>query len=399
MKILYITKNMPFGAAEAFIFAEIEDHLKAGWDVTIAPVQLGPLIHKRGQPLLARTLNQGILSFDILGSFFLGLLTQPFLILSLLFTVITHHNLKVLPRNLVIFPKAVWLGRLTKKMGIEHIHVHWIAVPASVGLIASKIANVPMSITAHRYDIAQNNLIDEKFASSKFVRAIDAPGIEELKAQAKTKITDPIIIRMGVEIAPFEAPSREGTFNLIRAIIGARFVEKKGHETLVRAIAIARDRGVEVSLDIYGDGPLEGHIRGLVDELKLTDLITFKGVASHEDLLGHIRSGRYDVGVLPSVTAKNGDKEGIPVFLMESMAANLPVISTPNGGITELIDGKSGILVPEYDSHALANAFITLANDESLRKSLAKKGFEKVFSEFSIISCARQLREKIVSSA
>jgi glycosyltransferase involved in cell wall biosynthesis len=187
---------------------------------------------------------------------------------------------------------------------------------------------------------------------------------------------------------------RPGPLTRLNAIIGARFVEKKGHATLFDAIAAARGRGVEVATDVFGDGPLEQALREQVRKLGIDDLVLFRGIVSHDELLARLHSGDYDVGVLPSVVARDGDKEGIPVFLMESMGAGLPVISTPNGGILELIDETTGILVPEHDARALANAFVRLAQDGEFRHRLAEQGRRKVLAEFSIESCAEQLRAR-----
>jgi glycosyltransferase involved in cell wall biosynthesis len=133
----------------------------------------------------------------------------------------------------------------------------------------------------------------------------------------------------------------------------------------------------------------------LVASLGVGELVHFKGVASHEFLLDRLISGDYDVAVLPSVTTPSGDKEGIPVFLMEAMAAGVPVISTPNGGIAELIDAETGVLVPEYDVEALARAIVLLANDGDARIARAGRAREQVRRNFSSEGCVAALRQRI----
>lgn len=396
MNLLYITKELPFGAAEAFIYAELAEHKANGCNILIAPVTKGEVVHDAGRALLPRTLAKGLLGGEIIGAFFAELASRPLTVLGVLLSTIEFSKPKLIPRNMAVWAKGVWLARKAVENRIDHIHAHWIAVPATMAMIASKLSDIPMSITAHRYDIAQQNLIPAKFKASTFVRAIDGPGARELGDQLDPGQPLPVIIRMGVEVSPSSVSLRGGPLTRVRAIIGARYVAKKGHTTLISAVAIARENGLEVEIDAFGDGPLLEQLNAQARRIGVSDLVHLNGTASHNDLLAKLRSGDYDFSVLPSVVTEDGDKEGIPVFLMESMGVGLPVVSTPNGGIVELIHEGSGILVPEHDEVALADAFLKLAADEELRRSLAQKGRERVVDEFSIESCARRLREHFV---
>ncbi|WP_408590481.1 glycosyltransferase [Novosphingobium sp.] len=397
MKLLYVTKAMPFGAAEAFIFPEIEDHLANGWDVRIAPVAREKLVHRRADALLDRTYGLGLFHPKMFAALGRELLRQPATVLATFGTMLQARP-SLWPRNLAVWVKGVWLGNEARRLGIDHIHVHWIAVPATMGLVAARIAGVGMSITCHRYDIAQRNLVPQKFAAATFVRAIDTPGAQELAALLPTGEKRPEIIRMGVKLPETQVVLRDGALDRVRGIIGARLVDKKGHSTLFKAIARARELGVELELDVYGDGPLESRLLREIDELGIADLVHMLGVASHELLLERLLSSDYDVALLPSVTTSTGDKEGIPVFLMEAMAAGLPVISTPNGGISELIDDKTGALVPEYDDEALAGAIVQLASDPALRQSRAVAARAFVQQDFSVEGCCAGLRARIVAT-
>jgi len=396
MKLLYVTKQLPFGVDEAFIYAEVRDHLENGCDVTIVPVNKGPLIHDSGRALLDRTIATDLLDWNVVAGFLAEFLCHPIAVIRCLASTIEPLRARLIPRNLAVWAKGVWLAREVRARGIEHIHVHWIAVPATMGLIASRLSKVTMSITAHRYDIAQGNLISAKFDGATFVRAIDGPGANELSAFLRNDQKRPTLIRMGVEIPKQSVSLRGGSLPRLSAIIGARLVAKKGHETLLNAVALARKQGVDVAIDVYGDGPLQSRLTSQVHNLRISDLISFKGPISHPQLLQRLASGDYDLGVLPSITTEDGDKEGVPVFLMEAMGVALPVVSTPNGGISELIQGGTGILVPERDAAALAEAFVRLAGDGELRLRLGLAGRRRVEEEFSITATARHLRERFV---
>jgi colanic acid/amylovoran biosynthesis glycosyltransferase len=390
MKLLYVTREAPYGDNEGFILPEIDSHIQAGWDVFVCPLDGRRLVHRIEQTVLDRTLNKLLISPSICAGAVAQFVKTPHLALGTLWKVLTRSRIRLLPRNLAVWPKGLWLGRQVRLLDIQHIHVHWIAVPATMGFIAASVAEVPFSITAHRYDIAQGNMIPTKFETASFIRAIDEGGASELAEQAEHNEHRPIILRMGVDIPEQPAPlPPEGAF---RGIVGARLAEKKGYGYLLEAVALAKQRGVAVHIDAFGDGPLETELRRQASQSGISDLITWHGSVGHETLLERIRSGDYHFGVLPSVTAKDGDKEGIPVFLMEAMAAGLPVVSTPNGGIRELVVPGTGLLVDERNSEAIASAMIQLAQNPSERQAMGESARQRIITEFSIEARMNELR-------
>lgn len=393
MKLLYVTRAAPYGDDEGFILPEIENHIAAGWDVFVCPLDGRQLVHRIKQEVLDHTLNRLLISPSICAGAVAQFVKTPRLALDTLWKVLSRSRIDLLPRNLAAWPKGLWLGRQVRLLNIQHIHVHWIAVPATMGFIAASVAKVPFSITAHRYDIAQGNLIPIKFRAASFIRAIDEGGAMELASQTEHDSHRPIVLRMGVEIPdlPAKNPGAEG----FRGIIGARLVEKKGYAYLLEAISIADQRGVSVHIDAYGDGPLEAELRQRAEQLGVSHLITWQGAVGHDVLLERLQSGDYHFSVLPSVTAADGDKEGIPVFLMEAMAAALPVIATPNGGIRELVAPGTGLLVDEKNSEAIAAAIIQLATNPSERQEIGKRARSRIIERFSIEARMIELRALI----
>lgn len=392
MKCIYVTKNLPFGMSEAFIFPEIEDHIQSGMELFVVPTRLSKLVHLQKESILLRTLARPLIDAVILRAFIEEAIgNRQGMALCWRYLMKTRGiNLKI--RNAAVLPKAAWLARWCRTNGIEHIHSHWLAVPSTLALFASQLSGTAYSITAHRYDIAQRNLVDEKCQSATFVRAIDEAGLQEIKAELKEGTPLPILLRMGVPTALNMAPPSYGELSPLNVIVGARFVEKKGLSNLIRAVALLRERGRATEVDLYGEGPLEQQLRELVIATGVSDVINFRGPASHDELSHQLTSGRYHVAVLPSVVAKNGDKEGIPVFLMEAMAAGLPVIGTDSGGISELLHDGAGLTVPQGDEVALANALHRIAQDETLRAELTAHGLSRVTQEYSAKTVANRLR-------
>ena len=160
--------------------------------------------------------------------------------------------------------------------------------------------------------------------------------------------------RMGIDCSMFDFAVRErGEGEPLRLITVARLVEKKGVEYAIRAVARLVADGIAVEYCVVGDGPLHDPLAKLVSELGLSDHVKIMGAMSHASVAALLTYSH--VMVAPSVTAANGDMEGIPVAMMEAMASGLPVVSTIHSGIPELIsDGVTGYLVPERDTDALA---------------------------------------------
>jgi len=120
-------------------------------------------------------------------------------------------------------------------------------------------------------------------------------------------------------------------------------------------VAALRRDGVDMSLDIVGDGPLRPALDSLVAELGMHNAVRIIGARSHDEVARVM--GAAHLFAAPSVTASDGDMEGIPVALMEAMASGLPVVATRHSGIPELVEDRvSGVLVPERDTAALASA-------------------------------------------
>lgn len=393
-KLLYVTKQLPFGLTEAFILPEIASHLRAGWDVWLAPLQGGDLQHVQARPLLDRTLAAGLASPKVLANLLWTLLFRPRWVWRSVTVALQSRSWMLRLKNLAVAPKALWLARRLEREGFDHVHVHWLAVPATYGGLAADLALKPWSVTAHRYDIAQSNLVPWKLRKAKFVRAIDRKGAAEIEALSDGGPA-PIVLHMGVELGASLAPVAQGVLEPFRVVMAARFVEKKGHRDLIEAISLAKAAGQRVECDLFGEGPLENGLRLLAEETGVADQIRFRGPSSHDELMAALVGGLYHAAVLPSVTARDGDKEGIPVFLMEAMAAGLPAVTTPNGGIVELAGDGAACLVPEKSPAALSAALLSLARDQKERKRLAVAGREQVVREFEIERCMTRLRQLI----
>jgi len=253
-----------------------------------------------------------------------------------------------------------------------------------IGAISGKIVTI-----FHGYDMTAipkscgDNVYERLFATGDLFLPIS----EHWRNRLIQMGCDPdkiIVHRMGVDLESLTfIPRVISGGSPIRIITVARLVEKKGVEYGIRAVAALVEKFPQITYEIAGDGPLRESLQALIEELGINNKIRLIGWRSNDEIKRLLRCAH--ILLAPSVTAENGDQEGIPVALMEAMAMGLPVISTFHSGIPELIDdGVSGYLVPERDVDTLALKIFTLIEypDESTR--MARAGRDKIKTKFDI---------------
>lgn len=166
--------------------------------------------------------------------------------------------------------------------------------------------------------------------------------------------------RTGVPVPPV-TPAIVRPTSDIRLLQACRFIDKKGLDVSLRAVALLRRRGYPVRLDLAGGGPAEPALRQLAGELGIGEALNFLGFLANDDLLARLPN--YHAFLHPSRTTASGDREGIPNSLLEAMAVGLPVVSTRHSGIPEVIvDGENGCLIPTAEPDLLANAIAALVD-------------------------------------
>lgn len=187
--------------------------------------------------------------------------------------------------------------------------------------------------------------------------------------------------RMGIDSKQFKCRSfNKPLSKKLKIITVARFTEKKGLTYALDAMAILQNQGIEFEYNIIGGGELKSDIEEQIAKLALKNvkLLGFQPQNKVSDLLNES-----DVFLLPSITAKSGDMEGIPVSLMEAMAMGLIAVSTYHSGIPELIsDSKSGFLVPERNAEEIAKVALKIVNDEINIEEIRKEAKERIDASF-----------------
>jgi colanic acid/amylovoran biosynthesis glycosyltransferase len=237
--------------------------------------------------------------------------------------------------------EAAWLAG---RVRADHAHAHFAFGAATIALLYGRISGVPASFTAHAQDLyggVPAAVLGRKAAAAAWAAAPSEHGAERLRAVAGGHGTV-VVQRNGVAALDAGPPAEPP-----RIVAVGRLVEKKGFDVLVRA---ARQLPDGVVVEIVGDGPERARL-----ELLAEGRVRFTGALAHDAALARLRGAT--AFALPCRELPSGDRDGLPVALVEAMRAGLPVVSTPVAGIPELVrDGETGLLVEPGDPDALASA-------------------------------------------
>ena len=202
-----------------------------------------------------------------------------------------------------------------------------------------------------------------------------------------------IVHHMGVNCDRFHfTPRQPSVTKVVRLVSISRLVEKKGIEYSIQAISKLVKRHYPIEYTIVGDGSRKQALEQLVIELGLEDTVKLLGWKQQPEIVDILNQSH--IFIAPSVTADNGDQEGIPVVLMEAMAMGLPIVSTQHSGIPELVeDGVSGCLAPERDVDALTEKLIYLIENPEIWPAMGKAGRVQVEERYNIDKLNDQLVE------
>jgi colanic acid/amylovoran biosynthesis glycosyltransferase len=250
---------------------------------------------------------------------------------------------------------------------------------------ACRLAQVPLIIHFHGADVYHRETIKEyaelyqeafKYASALIaVSAEMAKTLEQMGAPAD-KIYN---ASCGVDTKAFPLLDISGSKKDFLFV--GRFVEKKSPGSLVKAFKLVAEKYPDARLWMVGDGPLFNETKNLVNQLHLEDHITLTGIQTPVEIRNLMK--RMRGFVQHSVTAKNGDKEGTPVTVLEASSSGLPVVSTRHAGIKEaVIDGVTGFLTDEYDISGMAGKIMDLAAAPALAVKLGRAGREHMINSY-----------------
>lgn len=267
---------------------------------------------------------------------------------------------------------ALYFQLLKRLKTYDVVHAHWL-IPQG---IVQSFFKKPYLVTGHGGDVTSLNkgifrqLKVRCLKRAKYVTVVS----EHLKKKVQELVPDlqPDVLSMGVDASGFGrqyfVENYFGQNGKKTVLFVGRLAEKKGVTYLISAM-----RQIDALLVIVGDGPLRQDLEEQAREMGVNAV--FLGAKTHEELRMIYASA--DLFVTPSVTASDGDQEGLGLVMLEAMASGLPVVANDSGGISQVIkNGVNGLLCQEKNVEQLADAIASVLRDEELYKRLCRNGME-----------------------
>jgi glycosyltransferase involved in cell wall biosynthesis len=313
--------------------------------------------------------------------------------------LIVEHGIEVIelrPRVRKLDPSLVWrLRRQLRRGGYQVLHTHLFGAHLHGSLAALGLGDLRSVMTLH--SVREDNQWQRWAYGSLLPRADRVVACSaEVAAVMGSRYAASVDGRLrtipnGIDAARFGVLSKararsdlelEGSSAVIVAI--GRLSEPKGYPVLVKAMPLLLARIPAAMLLIAGEGPLRPHLESLVASLGIGAHVRFLGL--RRDVPRILAAG--DVFALSSLW------EGLPMVLLEAMAAGLPCVATRVGGVPEAIrDREEGLLVPPGDAEALAESLISCLEDRDLATRLTTRAKARVDRDFS----ARRMADEYAS--
>jgi glycosyltransferase involved in cell wall biosynthesis len=379
--IAYLAGTFPL-VSETFVYREVRELRRRGWNIVATSLNEPPkndslsdlrqdliVVYEKGW--IATALAE-VFSHPIL-----ALITWSCAKWDMCFPgepTSLRERVKLLGQSLA----GMSLAHRLRGRGVQHIHCHFAHAPTSVGMYAARQLGVTFSFTGHANDLFQRRtLLRRKLRRAAFVSCISRwhqDFYRQIEADPSGKYD---VIRCGVDVSQWSM-NRIEPHDPLRLLTVCRLVEKKGVDVLIRALASVNR---SVRLIVAGDGEQREQLHQLADELKCADRIEWLGAVDNERVRSLMKDA--DVFALPCKTDSKGDRDGVPVVLMEAMARGLTVISGDLPAIHELIEpGVDGLLVGENDDAKLVALIENLSYEQ--RCAFAKAARKKVEGEYSL---------------
>jgi glycosyltransferase involved in cell wall biosynthesis len=264
---------------------------------------------------------------------------------------------------------------------IDSIHTHFATQDKMAVPNVASYFDVPFTLTTHAYDIFKEaNLCTDQLLSAA-TRIVTISEYNRNYMQQEFGTDTPIdIVRAGIKPEKF-TPTSSTEPN--RVLTVARHQKKKGLHNALEGVAIATQELPNLEYHLIGSGPLSESLADHARNLGIEEHVSFLDTVTDDRLIREYDRAR--CFLLPCVVTESGERDGIPVALMEAMAMESPPISTPISGIPELIDHEqSGLLVKPRNPESIAQAIVRLMESDSMWNELRQHGRTKVREEFNI---------------
>ena len=292
---------------------------------------------------------------------------------------------------------AFLLADTLRALQPRHLHVYGSTWPTNVAMGASRLLGVPFSVSSYvdfQFEYS-HRMLATKFRDARFFRVVTAYCREQLQGMlpaARQERERVPVVYLGLDLSAWhdDAPL-PGQGVLVSA---ARLVPKKGLHVVPAALASLRARGQRCRWRVLGDGPERESLQQACERHGVGDLVDFLGPCDNTVVRTELMQA--DLAVLPCVVATDGERDGIPIFLVEAMALGVPVVTTPVSGIPELVrDGDTGFLASPGDSSTLAEALFRALSAPATARAIGQRGRAAVHAQLDVDVMTRALIARI----
>jgi colanic acid/amylovoran biosynthesis glycosyltransferase len=379
MKIAYLANAFP-SAVEPYVAEEIEELRRRG--VFVVPCSAlrpktkvsGPLQSWSEQTLYLQPFRRRVL-LDALGLCW----QERYALRNILQRALTDKGQSTSRRvkTLAHTVLGAYFAVLLKELGIQHIHVHHGYFSSWVAMVAARLLGIAYSMTLHGSDM----LLHRAYLGLKLETCAAAFTVSEYnRKHLCSHYPDDgykvILRRLGTSTVPPVPRAAPSKSHLILLAAG-RLHPVKNHIFLVDACAALKSCGVPFSCLIAGDGPERRRIQRRIHSFSLQDDVKLLGHVPHDMLLR-----LFAVADLFVLTSKS---EGIPLVLMEAMAAGVPVLAPNITGIPELvIHGETGFLYTAGSLHAFVDQIQSVRNSSDTLGDVRRAARQHVALHYNV---------------
>lgn len=293
---------------------------------------------------------------------------------------------------------AIKLALHWRNRNLGHIHCQWAHTATTIGMHAAELLGIGFSFMGHANDLFVHRVaLEDKIKRARFILCISEYH-RRFFAKLGAAPNRLSVVYCGISLERFQEPKSAKT-NSRKIVSIGRLVEKKGFDDLIAACGLLRDRGIEFECVIAGSGPEEDSLRQLITNLNLENHVRITGETMLQEAMpDFIRSAR--LFSLPCVQDSDGDMDGLPQVLIESMACRVPAVSTFLVGIPDLIrHEQNGLLVESRNVKACADAMQLLLTDDICVQELGRQAESWVKRHFGRDELATRVDQILCEAA